>query len=201
MGVMKWLKRPVLAMQLLTRIPIRVVLQVADAEYGKCAVAFPLVGLVLGSVCWLVWWIVHTLTGMPWIAMLAAMATEMLLTGGFHLDGLADTADGLMSGRSPERMLEIMKDSRIGTMGVLALWFMLLARWILLVQLADIGVSAVLLLIAPPILARLSIVSCAAPGKYARENGLAVIDIMESPIRGTKGNIEFLMLLEGNVHG
>ena len=75
---------------------------------------------------------------------------DVLLTGGFHLDGLADTADGLFSSRSKERMLEIMKDSRIGSNGVLALIFyygLMIAmgpylpqpKWLIVASLSMIG--------------------------------------------------------------
>ncbi|MGT2934023.1 adenosylcobinamide-GDP ribazoletransferase [Streptococcus catagoni] len=84
------------------------------------------------------------------IAWILYLLADLLLTGGFHLDALADTADGLFSSRKKERMLEIMKDSRIGSNGVLALIlyyaFMISiypylphARWILIISLATIG--------------------------------------------------------------
>lgn len=84
------------------------------------------------------------------VAWILTLLFDVLLTGGFHLDGLADTADGLFSSRSKERMLEIMKDSRIGSNGVLALilYYALLIvvfpylpenKWLVVMSLSMIG--------------------------------------------------------------
>ncbi len=59
----------------------------------------------------------------------ATLAALALMTGAIHEDGLADTADGLLGGRTPDRRLEIMKDSRIGSFGALALMLVALASW------------------------------------------------------------------------
>ena len=65
--------------------------------------------------------------GVPLAALFGVLALA-LLTGGFHLDGLADTCDGIFSARTRDRMLEIMRDSRLGTHGGLALIFVLVAK-------------------------------------------------------------------------
>lgn len=57
------------------------------------------------------------------VAIIAGLFAEIIITGGFHVDALADTADGLFSSRKRERMLEIMKDSRVGANGVIAICF------------------------------------------------------------------------------
>ena len=114
------------AAQLLTRIPLP-----GDAgppEPGALARAlrvFPLVGALLGLAGALVLAATHLL-GLPQPAgPLLALAAVMLLTGALHEDGLADTADGFGVRRSPAERLAIMRDSRIGTFGVLALGMML----------------------------------------------------------------------------
>ncbi|KJS73930.1 MAG: hypothetical protein JM57_04630, partial [Comamonadaceae bacterium BICA1-1] len=73
-----------------------------------------------------------------WVAAVAALAAGLLLTGALHEDGLADTFDGLGGGTTPERALEIMKDSRIGSYGALALGVALLAKCALLASLLQI---------------------------------------------------------------
>ncbi|GGE33847.1 adenosylcobinamide-GDP ribazoletransferase [Streptococcus himalayensis] len=79
-----------------------------------------LFGLLLGSLSALFYYLAQLiLPGV--VSWVLTLAFDVLLTGGFHLDGLADMADGLFSSRNKERMLEIMKDSRIGSNGVLAL--------------------------------------------------------------------------------
>jgi adenosylcobinamide-GDP ribazoletransferase len=112
------------AVQFLTRLPTP---SFADFEPGwitRSARYFPLVGLVVGGACALVLLAAGQLWGGALPALLA-VAAGVLITGGFHEDGLADTADGLGGGQTPARRLEIMKDSRIGTYGVLALGLVL----------------------------------------------------------------------------
>jgi len=98
-----------------------------SADLGASVPLFPVVGLVLGvlaAACAWVFW--SFLPG----TVAAVLLTTVLLafSGGLHLDGLADTADGFFSARSRERILEIMRDSRIGAMGVLALVLLLLLK-------------------------------------------------------------------------
>ncbi len=101
------------AFQFLTILPLR-----CDAvKPARAAVYFPLVGALLGAAAWLV----------P--TALGKLAFLVFATGALHEDGLADVADAVRAGRSPERILEIMKDSRIGTYGTLALIFSILVRW------------------------------------------------------------------------
>jgi adenosylcobinamide-GDP ribazoletransferase len=112
------------AVQFLTRLPTP---SFADFEPGwitRAARYFPLVGLLVGGACALVLLAAGQVWNGPLPALLA-VAAGVLITGGFHEDGLADTADGLGGGQTPERRLEIMKDSRVGTYGVLALGLVL----------------------------------------------------------------------------
>lgn len=89
-------------------------------RYVRGIVTFPLVGALLGGLSGLVFLAVQSWCGLPLAALFCILALA-LLTGGFHLDGLADTCDGVFSARRRERMLEIMRDSRLGTHGGLAL--------------------------------------------------------------------------------
>ena len=90
--------------------------RLADSAWG-----FPLVGAGIGAVAAFVF-LTAQLVGLgDWAAALLAVFAGIALTGGLHEDGLADTADGLAGGRDPARKLEIMRDSRLGTFGVLAL--------------------------------------------------------------------------------
>ncbi len=79
--------------------------------------------------------VLHAWCGVP-LAALFSVLVLALMTGGFHLDGLADTCDGVFSARSRDRMLEIMRDSRLGTHGGLALIFVVLAKILVLSELA-----------------------------------------------------------------
>ncbi len=93
----------------------------------KQVVFFPLVGLLIGGMLWTVDWTLSRYTYSE-IRVLGDVLFLAVITGAFHLDGLADTADGFFSHRPKEKILEIMKDSRVGVMGVLALIFCLLMK-------------------------------------------------------------------------
>jgi adenosylcobinamide-GDP ribazoletransferase len=112
------------AVQFLTRLPTPSFVDFEPGWITRSARYFPLVGLGVGGACALV----LLAAGQAWsgaLPALLAVAAGVLITGGFHEDGLADTADGLGGGHTSARRLEIMKDSRIGTYGALALGLIL----------------------------------------------------------------------------
>ena len=128
---------------------------------------FPVVGLLLGAIVAAA----DALAGRWWgPAIVAALDVVLLtcLTGAFHLDGLADTADGLFSHRPRERVLEIMKDSRIGSMGVVALTAVLALKWAAVAALAD---HRALLLLIVPAYARGGILFAMRRLPYGRPDG------------------------------
>jgi adenosylcobinamide-GDP ribazoletransferase len=113
------------AFALLSRLPLP-----NHAGTGsRSAWAWPLVGAVLGALAAAVASAALWLGVTPGVTAALVLATGALLTGGLHEDGLSDTADGLFGGWTKERRLEIMKDSRVGSYGVLALVLVTLARW------------------------------------------------------------------------
>lgn len=109
-----------------TRIPAG---GITDRRLADAIWAVPLVGILVGVVGTCAFGIASWLNLPPAIAAAIALATTMLVTGCLHEDGLADVADGFGGGATRERKLEIMKDSRIGTFGVLALLLTVLVRW------------------------------------------------------------------------
>lgn len=118
------------AVQFLTRIPVGNVPYDPDA-LSRALLWFPLVGAFVGAAAGGVHW--FAAKGLsPMLSALVTLIFLVLLIGAFHEDGLADTADGLGGGWSRERSLEIMRDSRIGSYGTVALVLSLLARWLLL---------------------------------------------------------------------
>jgi adenosylcobinamide-GDP ribazoletransferase len=133
-----------LALMLLTRLPAGRI--AAAPSIGAATWAFPLVGAVVGGLSALV------LTGALALGIPAAMAAGLALaagvlaTGGLHEDGLADCADGFGGGRTRERKLEIMRDSRIGSYGALALILSLGLRWQGLVVVTEHGNAALALI-------------------------------------------------------
>jgi adenosylcobinamide-GDP ribazoletransferase len=130
---------------------------------------FPAVGLLLGLAAWGALWL-GTLAAGPLFGAVAALAALALLTGGLHLDGLADCADGLLASGGRERRLEIMRDPRLGAFAVTALVLVLLADVALLQRL---GVRAALpALVAAGAFSRLAMLAVLVALPYARERGL-----------------------------
>ena len=118
------------ALALLTRLPAHRLLPMPEGADGfaRGVWAYPLVGALVGALGGAVWWAGRALGLPPLLAGCWALAALLAATGAFHEDGLADTADGFGGGRSRERKLEIMRDSRIGSYGALALMLSLAIR-------------------------------------------------------------------------
>lgn len=117
-----------LALVLLTRLPLPRLPDDVFKRQAQAAWAFPLAGLAVGALACLTGWAALAL-GLPMLACAGLVAAVLIATtGAMHEDGLADTFDGLWGGYTRERRLEIMKDSHIGTYGVLALILSQLVR-------------------------------------------------------------------------
>jgi adenosylcobinamide-GDP ribazoletransferase len=131
---------------------------------------FPLVGIIVGSVAAATFWLADTILPQS-LAVLLSMSATLLLTGAFHEDGLADAVDGLGGGWSPEQILTIMKDSRVGSYGVVALVMVLLLKFQTLAAL-DAGLIPAVL-VAGHALSRFAAVLLIAVQEYVRETGKA----------------------------
>ena len=123
-----------------TRIPIKwSFFSDKPPNLTNAAWAFPLVGFLIGLLSGMLGDLLIFL-GLPiFLSCVIAITMSILLTGAFHEDGLADTADGLGAGGSPQRINKIIHDSRLGTYGVLALILGLLTRLGLLLTLVEYG--------------------------------------------------------------
>jgi len=110
----------------LTRLPVG--FPSPSRPLGPALWAAPLAGLLVGALGGLAFWLALQLGLSSFLAAVLAVAAQLLATGAFHEDGLADVADGFGGGRTLERKLEIMRDSRLGTYGALALALLLLLR-------------------------------------------------------------------------
>jgi adenosylcobinamide-GDP ribazoletransferase len=131
---------------------------------------FPLVGLLLAALLWLLVLLFSRLL-LPQLALSALLvAALIILTGGLHLDGLMDTCDGLFGGSTRERKLEIMRDSHVGSFGVLGAFCVLLLKFALLASIPFQSLPLVLLLTLP--LARWSMVLALRVFPPARPTGL-----------------------------
>jgi len=120
----------------LTRVPVGG-FPYAPADWRWASAHFPLIGAAIGAAMAGVWFAAQPLGPTP--AAVLALIASLVITGGFHEDGLADTADALGGGRDRAAILEILKDSRIGAFGGLALASTLLLRGALLVELGALA--------------------------------------------------------------
>ena len=132
------------AFGLMTTLPVRLPDDWSAGDSGRAAVWYPFVGLVIGAFTLLAWK-GTALIFPPWVAAVMTLLVWVVLTGGLHLDGLADCCDGLLASTSVERRLEIMKDPRIGAFGVTGLILILLVKAAALASLTPVSSFSILL--------------------------------------------------------
>ena len=118
----------VIAMQFLTRLPMPEVQGYRAQWLSQSARYFPLVGVVVGSVTVMLWWLTSLVLPIT-VSVGVMLAVSLLLTGAFHEDGFADACDGFGGGTGADQVLEIMKDSRIGAYGAMGIFVMLGLKW------------------------------------------------------------------------
>ncbi|HEY5583285.1 MAG TPA: adenosylcobinamide-GDP ribazoletransferase [Ruminiclostridium sp.] len=177
------MKNFILMLQFLTRIPINIKIAVDDKSFKNGMVYFPLVGLVIGVLNGIVF-LLSSLVFSNLIVIILVTLFNVCITGAFHLDGLADTCDGIYSSRSKERILEIMKDSRIGTNGGVAIFFDLALRMALLNSISNTNYNIVKAIIIASVLSRTILVMLSYISVYARkENGLGNLFIGKISIK------------------
>lgn len=160
-----------LALVLLTRLPVPRLPDPVFSRQAQSVWAFPFVGLIVGGLACLVGWSALAL-GLPVMASAGLlMAALIATTGAMHEDGLADMFDGLWGGFTRERRLEIMKDSHIGTYGVLALILSQLVRISAISALLTAGAVGAILSACIVSRALMSVVMTGLP--LARKSGLS----------------------------
>jgi adenosylcobinamide-GDP ribazoletransferase len=167
---MKQLQLFFTALMFITRIPVPKWVGYSEDNLNKCNRYFPLVGIIVGGSGALIYWLASFIFPVH-ISVLLSMITTILITGGFHEDGFADVCDGFGGGWTKEKILEIMKDSRVGAFGMIGT--------ILLLMLKFFAISALpSYLIAPSLIAAHSIsrtyaVSSMYTLPYVREDELS----------------------------
>ena len=159
-----------LAVQLLTRWPIRSHDLCTEARLTASTRYYPLVGALVGAFAGGVFWLAHMIFPLM-LAIVLATAASLLATGAFHEDGFADTCDGLGGGTTRERALEIMRDSRLGTYGVAGLGLMLAAKMLAIAAAPPEIIPW--LLVAAHAASRSSAVLALATSRYVRGTGIA----------------------------
>jgi len=165
----------IFSVQFLTRIPVKASVIPDENIAGKTLLVFPLAGWLIGSILYVLWWAVSFAPGFNSLSIAVILiALETVLTGAFHLDGLADTFDAFMScGKTRDEKLAIMKDSRIGVMGCVALILALLLKTTLLAGLLEHHREAALLVY--PVAGRWAQVVAYVVSPYVREGGIGSI--------------------------
>lgn len=155
------------AVRFFTRIPVPRWVGHSEEGLNRSARYFPFVGLLVGGFAALAFW----LTDMLWpksVAIVLSMAASIYLTGAFHEDGLSDMVDGLGGGWDKARILEIMKDSRVGSYGVVAVVIALLGKFVLLSELSALWLPAIL--VTGHAVSRLCSTSLLLTMEYVRED-------------------------------
>ena len=182
-----------LAWSLLTAVPAPRV-EATPRALAASAAFFPAVGALLGAGLGLLGLVAdRALPAGPTAALL--LIAGALLTGGLHLDGLMDTADGVLGGRTRERRLEIMRDSRVGAYGALAAGLALLGQYACLVELR--GVERLLGLVAALTLGRWAMALGLALFPAARPDGLGASYRADSDRRPAAAATLLALLLVG----
>lgn len=167
----EWWLASVAALQFLTRLPIAVRMPNSQTLFRRSTIFFPAAGFIIGGI------VAGAAYGLSFIFpdyvnAILLVSLWVLLTGGLHLDGLMDTADGLLSHRSRDKMLEIMKDSRVGAMGVIAcVLYLLLKTSLVTALLAADQLQLLFVLVVIPMWSRAFMVMAMAGWPYARQQG------------------------------
>jgi adenosylcobinamide-GDP ribazoletransferase len=175
------------AFLLLTRLPVaRLAPLGTAADFAGCVWAFPIVGLVVGGLGGLVYWLAHRLGMPPLPAAAWTLAATTIATGALHDDGLADTADGFGGGGTPARKLEIMRDSHIGSYGALALVLSVVVRAAATAALGD-PLRVMLVLCLSGMLGRGGILVLLLSLRPARDDGLGAAIGKTGTLRGAVG--------------
>ena len=155
-----------LQLQFLTTLPLPINIQYTEKRFSQAIIFYPYIGLIIGSLLALVYYIAMYLQS-PRITAVLIVFAGIMITGGLHIDGLADTCDGLFSYRTKEQILTIMKDSRIGVQGVLGIIMILGLKFIFLLEIKQIDFRMLLFL---PVISRTALVWNAGLFSYAGHN-------------------------------
>jgi adenosylcobinamide-GDP ribazoletransferase len=166
------MKRFLAAVRFLTVVPIPGSWGTSEEDLAGSVPYFPLVGVLLSVISAAVAWAI-SLYAPPMLSAMAIVVVLMAFSGCLHLDGLSDTADGVLSSRPRERMLEIMRDSHTGAMGVIAIVCIVLAKFAATASIPTDLLWRVALLM--PLAGRAAIVLHMAMLPYVRPEGLGKV--------------------------
>lgn len=164
----KILNNFLLMLQFLTRIPVNKSLNCELVNFRRGALYLPVVGFIIGSIQWAVYFLLNKVFP-PTITAIFVVISGILVTGALHVDGLGDTCDGFFAFKGRERIIEIMKDSRIGTFACIAIIADIALKITATTYLIQDGLS--LVIIVSPMVGRFAIVLVSFIGKPAKSSG------------------------------
>ncbi|WP_027416953.1 adenosylcobinamide-GDP ribazoletransferase [Aneurinibacillus terranovensis] len=156
------------AIAFLTRIPVPYVSH-STKDWEKSVAYYPFVGLLIGVLLWGAGMLLAYLFPLP-VAAVLTMAFWVFITGGLHVDGWMDLADGLGSNRPKEKVFEIMKDSRVGAMGVIAALLLFMVKGTTLYE--AVSLHRMEWLIISPFIARFCLIMAIWFWPYITEKGI-----------------------------
>ncbi len=163
------MKKFLIALQFLTTLPIKIRSEIKAKDFGGSLAYFPIVGAFIGVLLVLILFVFNFLPHL--VTVILVLIGSIVVTGGIHLDGFADTCDGFYGRRSKEQILKIMRDSRIGVMGVIGLVSLLLLKFSLMLNIPQNILWKAL--IAMTVFSRWSQSLACYMSKYARKEGKA----------------------------
>ena len=158
-----------IALQFLTRLPVKPKGEWLDKHIAQSVLYYPLVGALIGTMLWCAGELLSASS--PMLAAVVLLVLWVLITGGLHLDGLADSADAWAGGYGDkQRSLDIMKDPAAGPLAVVVLILLLLTKLVALMTLLE--TQQLWGLFIAPILGRLSVIALFVSTPYVRKQGL-----------------------------
>jgi adenosylcobinamide-GDP ribazoletransferase len=182
--VLKNLAQLVFALRFLTILPVpntdRLLAILTEKDMAKSYVFFPVIGLLKGGFYCIVYYLTIKLMSLQ-LSALMVLIVSILVTGGFHLDGLADTFDALSSRKTKEEKLKIMKESTIGAIGTVAIILVLLSKYISLVEILKHNLVYVIIVL--PVIGECSTVVAMSIGRSARKDGLGKLFVDNAGIK------------------
>ncbi len=188
------MKNFITALQFLTIIPMRGKLP-SKAEMAACIAAFPLAGLVQGVILVLVAYFLGRVFP-PGVSAALILTAYVVITGGFHLDGLSDTFDAVAKRGDRQEKLSVMKDGRTGPLGVVAITLSQVLKFALLSGLSDSRFYFIALLYMP-VFSKWAMVVAMAHGRPARQDGLGNIFVAGTGLREFFAATSVLLVIAG----
>ncbi|MDP3387330.1 MAG: adenosylcobinamide-GDP ribazoletransferase [Eubacteriales bacterium] len=182
------IKSIAMMMLFFTRIPIKRQFDFDEQDYQLGIVFFPLIGLLIGLGLLIIKYVTFFVS--PYISAIVLVFFYVWITGGIHIDGLSDTSDGIFSGGDKAKILDIMKDSRVGSFGSLAISLVIVSYVMLF---ADNAGGTILIM---AIMGKVSILASASISEYAKDDdGLGTVFIKNCTERERNIGFAFITIL------